>query len=164
MTPDFDWTGWSAWTLLDALDLKSVGTGPGAYVIAADRQITRAIGVDLEGFLDVGESGSLRKRLRDFHRCARLRGEEGHMAGWRYAFVRFERQFPLRSLRVRWVNTETKAAAHCAEGRILLAYLQRHYELPPLNYKFNWAGVKESGWHVFDDPPASEQPNRWENS
>jgi hypothetical protein len=141
--------------VLENLDLKTVGTGPGAYVIAADRPINRAIGVDDEGFLDVGESGSLRKRLRDFKRCSRSRGEEGHMAGWRYAFFRFERQFPLLSLRVRWFNSETKAAAYSAEGRILLSYLQRHCELPPLNYKFNWDVFEELGWHIFDDAPAN---------
>jgi hypothetical protein len=153
MAPDFDWTGWSSWFSLDALDLKSITSGPGAYVIAADRPITRAIGVDAEGFLDVGESGLLRKRLRDFKKCAGQRGSQGHMAGWRYAFFRFERQFPLHSLRIRWVGADSKAAAYRAEGRILLAYIQRHCELPPLNYKFNWDVFEESGWHIFDDPP-----------
>jgi hypothetical protein len=158
MISDFDWTAWSPWASLDSLDLKAVSTGPGAYVIAADRPINRAIGVDAEGFLDVGESGSLRKRIRDFKRCAGLRGEEGHMAGWRFAFFRFERRFELSSLRVRCFSCETKAAAYRAEGQILLAYLQRHCELPPLNYKFNWDVFEELGWHIFDDEPINAQP------
>lgn len=140
---DFDWTGWTDWTPLATLDLKVVPTDPGAYVIASDQPICRAIGTDPHGFLDAGESDGLRQRLRDFLRCMQTRGQEGHMAGWRFAFFRFERHFPLPSLRVRWATAPTKAAAYALEGRILLAYIKAHCELPPLNYKFNWNEFEE---------------------
>ena len=81
------------------------------------------------------------------------------MAGWRFAFFRFERQFPLLSLRVRWLSAETKAMAYRAEGSVLLTYLRRHCELPPLNYKFNWDVFEELGWRIFDDQPANAKPS-----
>lgn len=135
---DFDWSSWTDWTPLATLDLKTVPVDPGAYVIAANKPICRAVGTDPIGLLDVGESDGLRQRLKDFLRCMRRRGDEGHMAGWRFAFFRFERHFPVESLRVRWVTTVTKEAAYALEGRILLEYIKAHCELPPLNYKFNW--------------------------
>jgi hypothetical protein len=114
--------------------------------------VNRAIGTDTEGFLDVGESRSLQDRLWGFLRCVTRRGEEWHRAGWRFAFFRFERHFPVSSLRVRWLATETKAEAYNVEGRLLLAYLVRHCELPPLNYKFNWKPIEDLGWNIFDTP------------
>lgn len=74
------------------------------------------------------------------------------MAGWRYAFFRFEWQFPLVTLRVRWTEADDKEAAYLAEGRLMLEYLQRHAELPPLNYSFNCKVFERSGWDVLDDP------------
>jgi len=121
------------------LDFREVSTDPGAYVIATDKPVSRAIGVDDLGLLDVGESDGLRARLRDFKRCLTKRGDEGHMAGWRFAFFRFERHFPVESLRVRWTATTSKEKAYAMEGRILLEYIKLHGELPPLNYKFNWS-------------------------
>ena len=75
------------------------------------------------------------------------------MAGWRFAFFRFEREFPLSDLRVCWLATTTKEA-YAAEGRVLLAYLQKHYELPPLNYKFNRQVFKDAGWGILDGDDA----------
>ncbi len=135
---DYDWAGWTDWTPLSTLDFKTVPTAPGAYVIATDKPICRAIGTDSFGFLDVGETDGLRQRLKDFYRCLTKRGDEGHMAGWRFAFFRFERHLPMSSLRVRWVTAATKKAAYAVEGRLLLHYIKLHCELPPLNYKFNW--------------------------
>jgi hypothetical protein len=63
---DYDWTGWTDWTPLSTLDFKTVPADPGAYVVATDKPICRAIGTDLLGFLDVGETDGLRKRLKDF--------------------------------------------------------------------------------------------------
>jgi len=126
------------WKNLQKLDLNLVPRGPGAYQMATNRPLARAVGVDPLGIIDIGESTNLRKRLKDFMRCAAQRGQEGHMAGWRYSFFRLERYLPLASLRVRWKATQTKAAAYRAECKMLSQYLHRHCELPPLNYKFNW--------------------------
>jgi len=110
-------------------------------VISAGRELSRAVGVDSDGILDIGESASLRQRLKDFVRCASKRGQEGHMAGWRYAYFHLEQHFPLSCLLVRWIETKTKEEAQRMEGRVLLKYLQRHAELPPLNYSFSWKGL-----------------------
>ncbi|HZY90386.1 MAG TPA: hypothetical protein VFE78_36530 [Gemmataceae bacterium] len=147
---EVDWSLWTDWTAFDALDWSLVPTGPGAYLIAAGQPINRAIGADPDGYLDVGESGNLTNRLWSFRRCATQRGCTGHMAGWRYAFFHFDRQFPFASLRVRWRAAATKQEAYAAEGQVLLGYLRRYCELPPLNYKFNWQVFEEHGWDILD--------------
>lgn len=152
MPDEYEWGGWTDWTPLESLDLKTVSSGPGAYIIAANRPLQRAVSVDPYGFLTIGESGSLRRRFKDFIRCASTRHQEGHMAGWRYAFFRFHRHYPLATLGVRWIEADDKGEAYRAEGRVMFDYLKRHAELPPLNYKFNWTMFKELGWDVFDDP------------
>lgn len=140
-----DWSGWSPWNPPSTLDFTSVPTGPGAYVISASKPIPRSIGVDELGILDIGESKGLRQRLKDFVRCAAKYGDEGHMAGWRFAYFRFARHYPFESLRVRWIDAETKTAAYEIEGRAFLAYITTHSELPPLNYSFNWSPFKADG-------------------
>src|SRR5262249_24094478 len=134
-----DWTGWEPWTRLKGLDLLKVPTGPGAYIVATNRgPVARAVGKDAKGLLDVGESGNLRDRLWGFLECIEKPEAEWHRAGWRFTFFDFARHFPVASLRVRWCPTKDKDAAVRLEGQILLAYLRRHCELPPLNYQFNW--------------------------
>lgn len=151
---EFDWAGWNdwvSWQELAASSFRQVPTSCGAYVIATNRKIHRAIGVDPEGFLDIGETGrTVRHRLREFQKCATTRLYENHMAGYRFAYFYFARYYPLESLRVRWIVTEAKEAAYRAEGRLLLTYLYRHGELPPLNYKFNWDGLSDFEGDVLE--------------
>jgi len=149
----FDWTGWTKWAPLVDLDLATVPNTPGAYVIATDRPISRAVGVDQEGFLTVGESGKLSDRLWGFRECVTKPGAKWHSAGWRFAYFKFQRHFPVASLRVRWAALDTKAAAYSAEGTLLLAYLREHGELPPLNYKFNWQALEGSPCSIIDGEP-----------
>jgi hypothetical protein len=78
------------------------------------------------------------------------------MAGWRFAFFWFEQQFPLSTLRVRWRATANKQEAYAAEGQVLLNYLRRHCELPPLNYKFNWHMFEFHGWDILDQEAVQE--------
>lgn len=94
----YDWTSWTPWHALHELDFKAVPTGPGAYVISVGTPLNRVVGTDPEGIIDIGESGGLRKRLRDFCRCAATEGEEGHVAGWRFAFFQFKRHYPFEKL------------------------------------------------------------------
>ena len=62
------------------------------------------------------------------------------MAGWRYAYFGHAQHFPLSSLRVKWSAAQSKRGAYRAEGKLLLlSYLKRYCELPPLNYKSNWS-------------------------
>jgi hypothetical protein len=144
------WNGWSDWTPITIIADTEVPIGPGAYIIAARKAVPRAIGIDAEGILTIGESERLRGRLLDFIRCASTKGETGHMAGWRYAFFGFDRYYPLRDLYVRWIATSSKETAYEEEGRLLLQYLRRHSELPPLNYKFNWSQFEKHGWDLLE--------------
>ena len=73
-------------------------------------------------------------------------------------FFRFERQFPHAELRVKWRATETKQEAYAAEGQVLLGYVRRHCELPPLNYKFNWQMFETHGWDILDEDVAPGTP------
>ena len=49
---EFDWSGWTDWTPLAPLDFSVVPTNAGAYAVATDRAIHRAIGIDPQGILD----------------------------------------------------------------------------------------------------------------
>ena len=55
---NYDWNGWEDWIPLQSLDnnLALVPASPGAYIVATDRPVNRAIGTDLDGFLHIGES------------------------------------------------------------------------------------------------------------
>lgn len=150
---DFDWRGWSDWHCLgieQGFNFVNAPNKPGAYVIATDRQLNRAVGADSDGILTIGESDDLHRRVTGFASCALTYGTKGHMAGWRFAFFRFAKHFPFASLRIRWNVTPTKEEAYDLEGRMLLAYLSRHLELPPLNYQFNWSPFEKDGWDLFD--------------
>ena len=134
-----NWSKWSEWEPLLKADLSKINNSPGAYMIAAKRTINRAIGKDEEGILDVGESKNLRDRIKSFIACANGNRKSGHMAGWRYCEFNFNEVFPLESLYLSWHMAESKGEAYQLESNILKKYLKQHYELPPLNYKYNWA-------------------------
>lgn len=135
----YDSDDWSSWASLPTA-IADIPDVAGAYVVRC-RGITinRAVGSDEDGVLDIGESAYLQSRLDSFWRCAREPGREGHMAGWRYAHFRFNEKFPLDSLQVKWCRTADKNEAAKLEAALFQVYLDRHKELPPLNYKFNWA-------------------------
>ncbi|WP_127475160.1 hypothetical protein [Sulfurivermis fontis] len=133
------WGDWSEWENLLRADLSRIPDGPGAYMIAAKSSINRAYGTDEEGILDVGESGRLRHRIKSFIACANGNRRSGHMAGWRFNRFKFDSKFPLDSLYLSWHRTESKEEAYKLEEKILESYLEQHSELPPLNYKYNWA-------------------------
>lgn len=137
-----NWDKWSEWQKLSPCPLE-VPVGCGAYIIATRIAIHRAVGIDTEGILDIGESKNLRGRIKSFIACANGRRPRGHMAGWRYKQYEFEKHFPLDTLFIRWHPTQTKEEAYAIEGKILQTYLIQHKELPPLNYKFNWPQYAE---------------------
>lgn len=141
---------WTDWQNLSSLDVKEVSQGPGAYVLASRQPIQRFVGVDELGVIDIGETGGLRKRFRDFNRCAQIRGETGHMAGWRYAFLRLDAITPFENLQVRWLECESKDEAKLVESRMLMYYLAEHREQPPLNYSSNWAVCEAEDWDYLD--------------
>jgi len=146
----FELRGWTEWCLVSNLKFTDLTRGAGVCVISAGAPLCRAAGSDPMGILDIGESVGLRTQIRAFVRCATQRGKEGHMAGWRYRFFRFDRPFAFSDLRIRWTECSSKAHAREIEGRTMLTCLTRHSELPPLNYAFNWSPFKTDGGDLFD--------------
>lgn len=130
---------WSKWIPLRTIPDTQLPDSPGAYIIATRSPINRAIGIDKLGSLTIGESCNLRKRINTFLGCASGRIPKGHMAGWRYNQLSLSRAFPLEELWCKWVVAETKEEAYAIEGQELRKYVNKHGELPPLNYKYNWA-------------------------
>lgn len=150
----YNWNEWSEWKRLGfeyGLGFSSVPTTPGAYIVATDKPINRCVGTDSHGILTIGESDSLRRRLFAFCACAVAHGVEGHSAGWRFAFFRFDRFFSFSSLRFRWHATKTKEDAKVLESEMLIRYVANHVEQPPLNYKSNHDAFKIHGWGWFDE-------------
>lgn len=134
-----DWSGWTEWLpLVD--NIPKAPSKPGAYMIAAKKTLNRAVGRDEQGILGIGESDNLKRRLKDFLGCAGGTKASGHMAGFRYRRFGYQSVFPLETLWVCWREVEDKDAAYALEGALLGEYLAQHFELPPLNYKFNWSG------------------------
>lgn len=131
------WKSWTDWEKFDGLD--DLPTSPGAYVISASEPIKRIQDSDPNGILSIGETDNLQKRLKMFWRCANGEQHRGHTAGWRYRELDMQKLFPLKTLRFRWKEVPTKEAAYQLEGELLRAYAKQHFELPPLNYKYNWS-------------------------
>ncbi len=141
---------WTHWRPLSVEVIRTeVPAGPGAYVLGLpdERPLGRLLGQDPHGILDIGESAGLRQRLGDLLRCAGQAGERGHMAGWRLgsAGLLARLGIPVAKLRVSWCSAETKDDAYFIEGSLLRDYYELFGELPPLNYKFNWAAWEEGG-------------------
>lgn len=142
------WPGWTDWMLLSSVNWKDVPQGPGTYMIATDRPLNRAVGVDQEGILDVGKSKGLRGRLQAFQRCSTTPDKGGHNAGWRFAFYKMHRHFPLATLYICWRPAATEDAAAREEGRLLDEYVCQHMESPPLNYSASWRHLRQ---HAADE-------------
>ncbi|WP_163373038.1 hypothetical protein [Endozoicomonas acroporae] len=136
---NYDGAGWTDWVLLKELDRASIPDQPGVYMIAAHRRIHRAHGTDKQGILDICESDNLKKRIAAFRACSLGHRNRGHMAGWRFYNFNFDSIFPHEKLWICWKTCRRKKEAYALEGELLQAYFSKHYELPPLNYKFNWA-------------------------
>lgn len=130
------WKGWTDWEPLDGLDFTTVTTDPGVYVIAANKPLSRVVGVNRTGILYIGEAGGLRNRLRMFYRRASGCKEAAHSAGRRYLLFKLDRHISFHTLRVRWTKLKTKAEAKHMEGKLQREYIKHHCELPPLNANF----------------------------
>lgn len=134
-----NWKGWTDWQPLDGLNFKTVTTGPGVYVIAVNKPLSRVVGVDRIGILYIGEAGGLRRRLSMFYRCASGNKDVAHSAGRHYLHYKIKHYFPLHILKVRWTELKTKEEAKHMEGKLLREYIKHHCELPPLNAQFTWS-------------------------
>ncbi len=142
---DWDFHGagqWMEWLPLTDAELKDVPEGAGAYIIGLKRDhIGRLLADDPHAVVDIGESVRLQGRLRDFRRCAGSAGQQGHMAGWRLGSFGLLGRLgvTVADLRFSYRPAQNKDDAYRIEGEMLRMYFDIFGELPPLNYKFNWA-------------------------
>lgn len=143
-------TLWTEWTPFSAVSWKAIPTGPGTYMIGAHRALHRAVGIDEQGILDIGQSKFLRRRLRTFWQCANAESAIGHMAGWRFQKYKMARHFPLGKLHVCWRHFGTAAEAIVEEARLIEAYVHQHMESPPLNYAASWRHLNETEDELID--------------
>lgn len=135
----------SQWFSINKLDSIQIPNLPGVYEIASEKKCQRCIGIDLEGILHIGETVNLRSRITNFKNCAKDQNVKGHMAGWRYSNSNLlSNQFPINTLKVRWVICDDKDHAIVLESNRLKAYYEKHGEQPPLNYKANWKYLRLS--------------------
>lgn len=140
-----DWEGWSSWYPIEKRYLTHFPSSPGVYALCVRAEdntrrvgIHRCHGVDPDGLLDFGQTVNLRNRLSALFRCLADANQSGHMAGWRYAYLGMKRVFPLERLAVSYLCTKTQEEAKARESSLLLDYAERHYELPPLNFRWEW--------------------------
>jgi hypothetical protein len=132
----------SNWYNLEKEEIRKIPPKPGVYKISRfDKddnpiEITRFFGIDKEGIIDIGESHNLRERLMNFKRNIE-NGKGGHMAGWRYYFLKLHNKVPI--LKFNYEVCNTKEEAYKKEHAMMKKYLDEHKELPPLNYKYNWS-------------------------
>jgi len=142
---------WRRWTHWKPLSEAQPPPAPGAYVVGlrlgGGRQLVvpRLLGNDEQGALDIGESGDLLARITSLQGCASGRHARGHMAGWRYRYLRLADKLPVGDLVVAWRLGQD---SYLLEAETMVAYVNAFGELPPLNYKANWKLVKEVGGYL----------------
>jgi hypothetical protein len=140
------WHHWSrAIPLAEAVAHAGTSGGPpydgGAYVLSlagrdAPIKLHRLLGVDAWAVLDIGESTSLGARIESLSKCASRARASGHMAGWRYAYLKLAEKLAPHTLLISW---RSHADSYRLEAETMTAYLNAFGELPPLNYKANWS-------------------------
>ncbi|OJH37482.1 hypothetical protein BON30_29860 [Cystobacter ferrugineus] len=146
-SPFFDenhplWNGWSKWLPLTKEGIKDAPRDAGAYLLRVRqgqrgrvRALSRLLRRDPNAILDIGQSGGLRVRLLRFLACAADDDVRGHMAGWRYRYLKLHERLPGR-LEFCFVTGVDPVKM---EARLMTEYLDDFGELPPLNYQFNWS-------------------------
>ena len=129
---------WQGPILLSAQPWPGVDSTPGVYRVrifntdGKPSPIRRALGVDTDGILDIGESNNLRKRLREFWGCARGKYYP-HSAGIEYRKWKLDQHWPLEQLHFDFIHVREKADAEKLELRMIDNYRKQFYDRPPLN-------------------------------
>lgn len=146
-SPFFDenhelWEKWSSWLPLTREGIKNAPWNAGAYLLRVRQgekgrvpALPRLLGRDPNAILDIGQSGVIRMRLLRFLACSADNDARGHMAGWRYRYLKLHERLPGR-LEFCFVTGVDPVKM---EARLMTEYLNQFGELPPLNYKFNWS-------------------------
>ena len=90
--------------------------------------------IDKDGILDIGNSANLRVRMTDFWGVAGKRKlSYSHQAGVTFSKRNYRKIFPIEGLQFRYLIQIDKSSAREAEKRELKKYINRFFELPPLN-------------------------------
>lgn len=138
-----DGSNWMPWHNITDNTISKMPKKAGAYVIglANDHGLHRLLEKDPHGILDIGDADNLQLRLSNFKNCASHLGTGGHMTGWRLGTMGILKRMNIsvEQLQVSWYETKDKKEAYLCQLQIFKMYLQLFGELPPLNYKFNWA-------------------------
>lgn len=133
------------WNELTDLQIKNIPSKPGAYKIRICKskckpiKINRFIGVDKDGIIDIGQSKDLRNRLRTFKKCVETHDYGGHMAGWRFNYLKLSQKLKFPILEFTYKKCNSKKQAYEQEHKWMKEYVHEHKELPPLNYSYNWS-------------------------
>ncbi len=124
--------------LLSGNEWPGVQKKPGVYRIRAFHhrgkpiRVPRALGIDYEGVIDIGESDNLIKRLSYF--WGRATGKSySHSAADEYISWEMRRHWPLELLRFDFIHVDDKTAAEKLELKMIDEYRARFYDRPPLN-------------------------------
>jgi hypothetical protein len=133
--------GWSDYKSFVDMDWGKIPKNPGVYYIRCANKsgkpinIQRLGGVDKEGIIYVGETGSnLRNRLRNFWENAKNRRANRHRAGWNYSNLGYIKKFPLIYLEVCYMSCGDKEQTGRVEAENLREYRKEFIDLPPLNF------------------------------
>ena len=145
------WSGWFDLTgvVEKTFSLDSVMNNldkPGGYIIRVDgHEIHRFGGIDQLGIIHIGQSKHLRDRITQFYRCLEMSdiNKCGHMAGWRYRWLKISDAIPKHTLKIAWRNAKGSENPKDVEAKAMRCYINYYKELPPLNYQYNWS--KECG-------------------
>lgn len=138
-----DGNTWGPWQSITDSKISEMPIKPGAYVIGLpkDLGLNRLLEKDPYGVLDIGDADNLQLRIYNFKKCASHLGTGGHMTGWRLGTMGILKRLNVSvdQLQVSWCDAKDKKEAYRYQLQIFKTYLQLFGELPPLNYKFNWA-------------------------
>jgi len=139
---------WSEWFKLDEKTIdENVPSKSGTYKISCPESIDRFSGKDTEGVLVIGESGDIKKRIKDFFYSVTKKDENPnnmssrtHSEGGTFAVLGLEEKYPIETLRFKFIITHDKDGAERLERLKIEEYENRFDEFPPLNHKppKNW--------------------------
>jgi len=132
-------TKWKGGFLLDGEEWpEELDKQPGVYRIRSfttrnnSRKIPRCLGVDDEGVLMIGESTDMWVRLTSFLGAAKG-GKHAHVEGQEYFTWKVGKGFPIETLYVDYMKTQTKDDAERLEYQQIKAYRKKFLDTPPLN-------------------------------
>ena len=141
---------WTEWKCFGDKGISNIPQKGGVYqfrCVGEDgnpKPIRRLLGDDLEGFVYIGESDNLQKRIKGFWTTIQKQDRSRHAASWTYVSHDYYPIFPPQNLQYRYLLVKTKIPT---EFNLLLSYRKKFMDLPPLNSsRGNYPGNWEKKW------------------